>query len=360
MTSAALRAALVASLRRSGLIRSDLVARAFETVPREEFLAGGFLGSDGDWIGRLDDGFLPAVYTNRALPTKVSDGRVSSSTSQPSLMAVMLGALDVAPGTRVLEIGTGTGYNAALLSVMGARVTSVEVQPDVAQAAREALARAGADEVRLVVGDGYDGHPGGGPYDRVIVTVGVTGVSPRWLDQLAPGGFALVPLYHAGSNPVVRVAASDDGTVVADALFTADFVQAFGRAGQPENGYPRLPAATVRRPARWQPDLDFDRYGDLSFAAGAWHPNTTRVVMDGIDEARGRCAVLDQDGSSGALILAGGDVVAAGQHAAEYADIAEELVRRWVDAGRPDAAAWRATLRRDGAVWLSAGWRLRG
>ena len=203
----ALRERLVDQLLADGgLTRPDL-ARAFATVPRELFLAGGFHAGER-FLRPGDDGFLDGAYRNDALVTKLDDGVPVSSSSQPSLMALMIEALGVTAGMRVLEIGAGTGYNAALMAAIGAEVTSVDVQPDVAARAAAALSAAGVVSARVHLGDGYLGHPPGAPYDRVIVTVGVTGVSPHWLDQLSPGGVVLAPVAHAGTNPVLRIRAT--------------------------------------------------------------------------------------------------------------------------------------------------------
>src|SRR5918994_6318426 len=115
---------LVDALLSAGAITSPRVEAAFRAVPRHLFVP-----------------HVPveAAYRNEAIPTKMLDGRAVSSASQPSIVAVMLEQLDVAPGQRVLEIGAGTGYNAALLAALGAEVTSVELQPEVADAARRHL-----------------------------------------------------------------------------------------------------------------------------------------------------------------------------------------------------------------------------
>ncbi|MDG4788379.1 methyltransferase domain-containing protein [Micromonospora sp. WMMD1102] len=201
-----LRARYVDQLRQEGLLGADELVQAFRTVPREEFVATGFDGGDGRWLGPDDPDFLPLVYRNHPLVTKLVDGIPASSSSQPSLMAAMIESLELRPGSRVLEIGVGTGYNAALMTAMGARVTTVDIAPDVVERAEAALRRvglAGAVDVRL--GDGYLGAPAETGYDRVVVTVGVTGVSPRWLDQLVPGGYLLAPVEHAGNHPVLRI-----------------------------------------------------------------------------------------------------------------------------------------------------------
>jgi protein-L-isoaspartate(D-aspartate) O-methyltransferase len=111
---------------------------------------------------------------------------------------MMLGQLDPQPGDRVLEIGAGTGYNAALLAELVSdtgSVTTVDIHPDVTDHARHALAETGYDRVRVVTGDGALGEPDHAPYDKIIVTVGPWDLPPAWFDQLAPGGTLVVPLH---------------------------------------------------------------------------------------------------------------------------------------------------------------------
>lgn len=155
---------------------------AFARVPRHHFLPG-----------------VERAYVDDAIVTRDEDGVPTSSSSQPSLMARMLDLLDLAPGHRVLEVGTGTGYNAALLAALGTRVTSVELQPDVAAAARDHLAAAGAD-VDVVAGDGAS--PPAGPYDRIIVTAALWAIPAALADTLADGGVLVAPLRINGLEAV--------------------------------------------------------------------------------------------------------------------------------------------------------------
>ncbi|ROP33186.1 protein-L-isoaspartate O-methyltransferase family protein [Couchioplanes caeruleus] len=195
-----LRRRFVERIRRDGAPLSPQLSAAFAAVPREAFVVDGFQRRDGTWARPGSAGFLEDVYRNDVLVTKLEAGIPVSSSSQPSLMAIMLAALDVQPGDRVLEIGAGTGYNAALLTVLGARVTTVDVQADVVERARSALARTGIAGVRLLAGDGYAGAPGE-RFDGVIVTVGVAGVSPSWLEQAQPGRLTNATA-HAGPRAV--------------------------------------------------------------------------------------------------------------------------------------------------------------
>lgn len=148
----------------------------------------------------------------------------SSSGSQPSIVADMLAALDVRPGQSVLEIGTGTGWNAALLSRLAgehSRVVTIEIDPDLAQAARQALTTAGFQPL-VITGDGLDGYPPSAPYDRVISTAAVREiVPPAWLEQLRQGGRVVTPWGTDWSNGVMlTVELAHDG--VASGRFSGD------------------------------------------------------------------------------------------------------------------------------------------
>ena len=137
------------------------------------------------------------VYRDEAITTKTREGAITSSSTQPSLMAKMLGRLDVQPGLRVLEIGTGTGYNAALLAeLVGEQgsVTTVDIDSEVSAAAAASLRAAGYGKVEVVTGDGGLGVPEHAPYDRIIATAGVWQIPPAWREQLAPEGGMVLPL----------------------------------------------------------------------------------------------------------------------------------------------------------------------
>ncbi|SHN43245.1 methyltransferase, FxLD system [Cryptosporangium aurantiacum] len=163
------------------------VRAAMLTVPREAFVPGLPLADVYD-----EQAALVTKRDTRGVPV--------SSVSAPSIVAMMLTQLDVRPGQRVLEIGSG-GYNAALLrEIVGptGRVTTVDVDADVVARARRCLAAVGRTDVAVVHADGEFGVPDSAPYDRIVVTVEAADIPPAWVEQLVEGGRLVVPLRMCG------------------------------------------------------------------------------------------------------------------------------------------------------------------
>jgi protein-L-isoaspartate(D-aspartate) O-methyltransferase len=183
-----LRAALTGQLVAEGSIHDARVAAAFQTVPRHEFVP----------LVPLQIAYADDVV----LMKRDETGVVVSSVSQPSVVALMLEQAGIQPGHRVLEIGSG-GYNAALLSELvgpGGAVTTVDIDAEVIERARQGLSVTGYDEVRVVLADGEFGSPESAPYDRIVVTVTAWDIAPAWVDQLAERGRIVVPLRFRGQT----------------------------------------------------------------------------------------------------------------------------------------------------------------
>jgi len=179
---------LVTLLKRRKCIVSPTVETAFRAVPRHHF---------------LPNVPLPQAYANQAIPTKVIGNRAVSSASQPAMIAIMLEQLALEPGHNVLEIGAGTGYNAALMAhIVGphGRVTTVDIDADLVAQARANLALADVPNVVAICADGGYGYAAAAPYARIILTVGVSDISPYWLEQLTENGRLVLPLEVGGGQ----------------------------------------------------------------------------------------------------------------------------------------------------------------
>jgi protein-L-isoaspartate(D-aspartate) O-methyltransferase len=170
---------LVRLLIDKGVLTDRRVAGAMASVPRERFVPGH----------RRDE-----AYADKVLITKWDDAGVAiSSASQPAIVAIMLEQLRLEEGHSVLEIGAGTGFNAALLGRLADRVITMDIDEDIAREASARLRDAGNVEVR--VGDGWAGAPDRAPYDRIELTIGTSDISPAWRDQLTDGGLLVLPLW---------------------------------------------------------------------------------------------------------------------------------------------------------------------
>ena len=174
MLARELRAELVGKLARSGDLRTMRVTEAMLAVPRHAFVEGDS---------------LRASYENRPLPTGFGQ-----TISQPTVVAVMTEALELTGWERVLEIGTGSGYQTAILSVLSSTVFSLEAIAPLAYSARDRLSRLGYANVEVRVGDGFCGWPQEAPFDRIIVTAAPTEIPDELIAQLVEGGILVSPI----------------------------------------------------------------------------------------------------------------------------------------------------------------------
>ena len=189
----------VSMLKANQCLKSERLEHAVRAVPRQWFVdrmhtQSRYFRLINVNTSRPTKHQLERIYSDEAL---LSHRDPPSSTSQPSLVMDMLETLDVRPGARVLEIGAGTGWNAALMAHLvesSGSVISIDNQPDVARSARRHIKRTGLKNVHVVTGDGANGHPKAAPYDRLITTVSCPDVFPAWLQQLKPGGIAVITL----------------------------------------------------------------------------------------------------------------------------------------------------------------------
>ena len=177
-----LRRALVERLVARRTARSPSVVRALSNVPRHAF---------------LPEISTQLAYADRSIVLIVEDGVTVSSASQPSMIAEMLEQLNVQSGDHILEIGTGSGYNAALLASLAGpqgSVVTIDLDGKLVDRAREALRATGFERVRVIHGDGAAGAAEWAPYDRIILTVAADDIVAAWSEQLAPAGRLVLPL----------------------------------------------------------------------------------------------------------------------------------------------------------------------
>lgn len=164
-----------------------------------------------------------SAYQDRPLP--IGEGQ---TISQPYIVAAMAQLAKVGPKDRVLEIGTGSGYGAAVLGKLAKRVTSVEIVPALAARAKEVLGDLGYTNVDVHVGDGYAGHPDGAPYDAIVVTAAPTEVPPALIAQLAIGGRLVIPVGGAEQRLELYERTADG--IEKYRVFDVSFVPMTGRA----------------------------------------------------------------------------------------------------------------------------------
>ncbi|MGW4565171.1 methyltransferase domain-containing protein [Streptomyces sp. NPDC004561] len=228
--AAAERAALVREIDGEGVWAQDPVWReSFAEVPRHLFVpyyyVAGPHGYERRWGESPDraarERWVRGAYADVPLATRLRDGELLSSSSQPSLMARMLVALSVGDGDRVLEVGAGTGYNAALLAHRlgdDDLVTTIDLEPEITESARRHLAVAGYRPA-VVTGDGARGVPERAPFDRIIATCALARVPRAWLAQCRPGARILTPLATGLLALTVRDAEHAEGRFLPSAAY---------------------------------------------------------------------------------------------------------------------------------------------
>jgi len=184
---------LAASVARGAAVSDPRILSAFERVPREAFVPSAVAGR---------------AYEDTALPIGLGQ-----TISQPSMIALMLEALECGPQHRVLEVGSGSGYVLGLLSQLGCEVFGVERLAELAARARETLRSLGLSDVVVDDGDGTVGLPAHAPYDRILVSAGAAAIPEALLTELAEGGRLVMPVGGADSQILVTCERDDKGSL---------------------------------------------------------------------------------------------------------------------------------------------------
>lgn len=201
-----LRKKLVESIKKKG-ISSKSVLDAMETLPRHFF---------------FDSGFLEFAYEDKAFP--IGEGQ---TISQPYTVAYQTELLDVKRGQKVLEVGTGSGYQAGILFQMGAKVYSIERQRVLFQKAKEMLPQIGC-MVKVHFGDGYNGLPAFAPFDRILVTAGAPYIPEKLVEQLKPGGRMVIPVDEHDYQVMTLITKNADNSIEISRHGTFKFVPLLG------------------------------------------------------------------------------------------------------------------------------------
>lgn len=347
------------ALRAAGRVRTPAVEDAFRAVPRHVF---------------LPDLSVRAAYADEAVAVQHRDGVATSSASQPSMMAIMLEQLDVRPGHRVLEIGAGTGYNAALLAHLvgpAGSVTAVDIDAELVDRASAHLRAAGVEGVELRCADGALGYLPTAPYDRIVLTVGSPDIRPEWVVQLAPGGRLLLPLTLHGSQLAVAFDLGADGALRSSSVRSCAFIRLRGIGAGTDTVLPLPATGLVLSPAGAEaiPEADVvvaalaepgetvpvaaslgsaDLWDGFGLYLALTAAGACRLLVGGPGEPAVRAPLV---AGVGTLALAGPGGLAAvvrsgrrvavrafGPGGAEQAARLRAVIDGWVGAGRPTAA----------------------
>ena len=190
-------------------LRNPALLAAFRAVPRECF---------------VPQDLLHAAYDDCALPIEAGQ-----TISQPFIVAVTIDAAALRPDDKVLEVGAGSGYAAAVIAQLARQVIAIERIPELARLAAERMEQLGYSNVRIVEGDGSLGCPDGAPFDAILCAAAGPRVPTSWLEQLAPGGRIVMPVgSFAGTQRLIRVTLTPDGSTHTDELDLVRFVPLIG------------------------------------------------------------------------------------------------------------------------------------
>jgi protein-L-isoaspartate(D-aspartate) O-methyltransferase len=346
---------LIDQLIARGSLWSATLIDAFRTTPRLYFLDRLWSHRDNRWrvvdlaAPSADD--LAIIYSDRAITTRLSTPGPNeqmaalSSSSQPSLMAQMLEDLELSRGLHVLEIGAGTGYNAALLAHVVGRVVSIDIDPGVLEDARRHLARLPDRQVQLRCADGRLGYPPEAPYHRIQVTAATDDLEPAWLAQLRPGGIIQAPL-DLGPGLAWIVQGTAEHTVFRGGLTRAAFFMPLRDetdAGRDRN----LPSGPLPGPERLSSQAaPWANWHDLRPSGGTEFLTSLAVLgwLEGLTIGHATCP--DGRPGYGLADLVRGEVCWMGPFEWRISgkggqQLGLRLWRKWLDLGAPRPGEWR-------------------
>ena len=209
---AAEREAMVERQIESRGITDPKILEAFRAVPREAFIS---------------EEYADLAYGDPPLPIEAGQ-----TISQPYIVALMIKAAEIKPGDKVLEVGAGSGYAAAVISRIAGKVVAIERQRELVKIAQQRIARLGYDNVKIVEGDGTRGCPEEAPFDAILAAASGSHLPPQWVEQLAEGGRIVMPVGDPGwIQKLVKVTKGPGGNLITEDLGGVRFVPLIGEEG---------------------------------------------------------------------------------------------------------------------------------
>ena len=209
---AAEREAMVERQIESRGITDPKILEAFRAVPREAFIS---------------EEYAALAYGDPPLPIEAGQ-----TISQPYIVALMIKAAEIKPGDKVLEVGAGSGYAAAVISRIAGKVVAIERQRELVKIAQQRIARLGYDNVKIVEGDGTRGCPEEAPFDAILAAASGSHLPPQWVEQLAEGGRIVMPVGDPGwIQKLVKVTKGPGGNLITEDLGGVRFVPLIGEEG---------------------------------------------------------------------------------------------------------------------------------
>nr|WP_240679036.1 rRNA adenine N-6-methyltransferase family protein [Streptomyces sp. SID4937] len=304
----------------------------------------GYADSDVPLVTQWDDGSEAFEVDGEGRAGRAPGRVATSSSSMPSVVFPMLNDLDLRPGNRVLEIGTGTGWTAALMAYRAGvkNIVTMEVDTAVAEQARVALNAFGSP-VQVVARDGLDGYPEGGPYDRIVATCGIRSVPAAWLQQCRPGGLIVAPwgTRYSYGDAVARLVVAEDGQS-ATGPFTrpVEFMKARSQRFTPKEHaqYVDNPSVHNSKSETTIAEADFlgDRFSPQRFTLGLKLRDCTHVVAEKADGRRPLWLYSLSDRSWACVAFKDGAPATVWQSGFRRLwDEARTAYEWWVDQGRP-------------------------
>ncbi len=238
METLELRKALVDSLRKKGYLHRDDIAEAFLNIKREDFIWSLWQKTAEGWksypVNRHDVSpeIAELIYRDDSIPILVEDDNIISSSSQPAVMSVMIEEADIRKGDRVLEVGTGSGYNAAVLSkVVGkeGKVITTEINETVYNLARAAFKNAGlSEDIILLNRNAVEGVPEHAPFDVIVVTSSTPEIPHVWFEELKTGGRIVMPYVIRGSEVLIKLTKLNDEVLFGEGIHYVVFTRLRG------------------------------------------------------------------------------------------------------------------------------------